>query len=100
MSKSQNNQFYRSDLDLNPLTLLLKPDLDVVKMYHGTKNEVSMSRHRNGHTHRQTERQTHAQSITFPKCSNRVNHGLYLWWRGGGINGIKIMQNLRFVDQD
>ena len=28
------------DLDLNPMTLVLKPDLDMVKMYLHTKNEV------------------------------------------------------------
>ena len=37
---SQNDQFY-----LDPVTLVLKLELDMVKMYHHTKNEVSMSRH-------------------------------------------------------
>ena len=45
MSDSQNNQFYKSDLDLDPMTMALKLDLDMVKMYHHTKNDVSMSRH-------------------------------------------------------
>ena len=36
---------YKSDLDLDPMTLVLKHDLDIIKMYHHTKNEVSMSRH-------------------------------------------------------
>ena len=31
------------DLDLDPVTLILKLNLDIVKMYHHTKNEVSMS---------------------------------------------------------
>ena len=31
------------DLDLDPMTLTLKLDLDVVKMYHHTKNEISVS---------------------------------------------------------
>ena len=31
------------DLDLDPMTLILNLDLDIVKMYHHTKNEVSMS---------------------------------------------------------
>ena len=36
MSNSQNNQFYKSDPDLNPMTLILKHNLDMVKMYHHT----------------------------------------------------------------
>ena len=60
------------------MTLILKLDLDMIKMYHHTKNEVSMSRHskviaqtetetqtdRQTHTHRQTHRQHN--NITFP----------------------------------
>ena len=45
MSNSQNNQFYKSNLDLDPMTFILQLDLDMVKMYHHTKSEVSMSRH-------------------------------------------------------
>ena len=45
VSNSQNSQFYKSDLDLEPMTLVLKLDLDMVKIYHHTKNEVSVSRH-------------------------------------------------------
>ena len=66
MFKSQNNQFY-SDLDFDPMTLVLKLDLDMVKMYHHRRNEVSMSRYSKvnspsgqRHTHRQYE------NITFP----------------------------------
>ena len=44
-SNSQNNQFYKSDLDRSPMTLVLTLDLDIVKMSYHTKNEVSMSRH-------------------------------------------------------
>ena len=40
MSSSQNDQFYKSDLD--PMTLVLKLDLDIIKMYHYTKNEISV----------------------------------------------------------
>ena len=38
---------YQSDLglDLDQMTLTLKLDLNMVEMYHHTKNEVSMSRH-------------------------------------------------------
>ena len=39
MSNSQNNQFYKSALD--PITLILKLDLDIFKMYYHAKNEVS-----------------------------------------------------------
>ena len=45
VSNSQNSQFYKSDLDLDSMTLVLKIDLNIVKMYHHTKNEVSMSWH-------------------------------------------------------
>ena len=34
---SKKNQFYQSDLDLDPMTLVLKLDLGMVKMYHHTK---------------------------------------------------------------
>ena len=36
--QQSDNQFYKSDLDLDPMTLVLKLDLDMVKMYHHTKN--------------------------------------------------------------
>ena len=45
MSNSQNSQFYKSDLDLDPMMLVLKCKLDMVKMYYHAKNEASMSRH-------------------------------------------------------
>ena len=41
----QNSSFYHSGLDLDPMTLVIKPDLDMVKMDQHTKNKVSMSRH-------------------------------------------------------
>ena len=56
------------------MTLILKFDLDMVKMYHHTKNEVSMSRHSkviaqtDTQTDTHTDRHTHRQyeNITFP----------------------------------
>ena len=63
-SNSQNDQFYKSDLDLDPMTLVLKLDLDMARMYPHTKNEVSMSRHSkviartDTQTHTQTQRHT------------------------------------------
>ena len=60
------------------MTLVLKHDLDMVKMHYHTKNEVFMSRHSkviaqthtytHTHTHRWTDRHTHRQyeNITFP----------------------------------
>ena len=33
-------KFYSFDLDLDPVTLVLKLDLDIIKMYVCTKNEV------------------------------------------------------------
>ena len=44
-SNSQNDQFNKNDLDLGSMALVLKLDLDMVKMSHHTKDEVSMSRH-------------------------------------------------------
>ena len=48
------------------MTLILKLDLDMVKMYYHTKNEVSMSRHLKiiAHTDRQTDRQTDTHTHT------------------------------------
>ena len=52
------------------MTLILKLDLDMVKMYHHTKNEVSMSRHSNvmAQIDTQTDRYTHRQyeNMNFP----------------------------------
>ena len=45
VSNGQKSQFYKSNLDLDTMTLVLKLDLYMVKIYHNTKNEVSMSRH-------------------------------------------------------
>ena len=70
MFNSLNNQFYQSDLDHHPMTLVLKLDLDVVKMSHHTKNEVSRSTHSkviactDTQTHRHTDRQTHTHTHT------------------------------------
>ena len=81
-SNNQNDQFYKSDLD--PITLVLKLDLDMVKMYHHTKNKVSMSRHskviactdtqthRQTHTHIHIHTQTHRQNKTLPFRIRRV----------------------------
>ena len=51
--------FSSSDLDLDPMTLIYELDLDILKMYRQTKNEVSRSRFsevraRTGQTDRQT----------------------------------------------
>ena len=43
------------------MTLILKLDLDVVKMYHHTKNEVFMSRH--SKVIARTDRQIHTQTV-------------------------------------
>ena len=37
--------FYQNDLDLDPMTLVLKLDLDVVKMYHYAKNKFARAMH-------------------------------------------------------
>ena len=68
-SNNQNDQFYRSDLDLHPMTLVLKLDLDMVKMSYHTKNEVSMSRHSKviacTDTQTDTDRHRQYENITF-----------------------------------
>ena len=61
VSNSQNNQFCKSDLELDPMALVLKIDLDRVKMYHHTKKEVSMSRH--SKIIAGMDRQTHRQTV-------------------------------------
>ena len=69
---SQNMHFYQSDLDLYPMALVLKLDLDMVKILYHTKNEVSMSKHSKviARTDRQTHIHTHThteyENITFP----------------------------------
>ena len=67
VQNSKKYQFFCShDLDLDPMTLILKLDLDIIKMYLHTKNEVSSSRHSKviARTDRQTHRQTHRQTDT------------------------------------
>ena len=48
------------------MTLILKHDLDMVKMYHLTKNEVSMSRHSKVIAKTDTHTHTQYENITFP----------------------------------
>ena len=57
-------------LHLDPMTLILKFDLDMVNMYHHTKKQVSMSIHSkviaqtNRHTQGQTHTHRHDENIT------------------------------------
>ena len=71
------------DLGLDPITLILKLDLDMIQMYHHTENEVSRLNaskvipeqiHTQTHTHRQTDKQTDThtnthrpKNITYPR---------------------------------
>ena len=41
----QQSEFYKTDLDLDAMTLELKLDLDKINMYHHTKNKFFMSKH-------------------------------------------------------
>ena len=55
------------------MSSVLKLDLDIIKMYHHTKNEVSMSRHSKVivQTDRQTHTRTHRHTDsmkTLPSC--------------------------------
>ena len=68
MYRQPNLHFPIHDLDLDAMIFLLKPDLDMVKMYHHAKNEVSTSTYSKV-TVEQTLRQTHKQyeNITRPR---------------------------------
>ena len=76
-SNSQNGQFYKSDLDL--MTLVLTLDLDMIKMYHHTKNEVSVMAFKSYSLYRHTDRQTHRQyeNITFPHTRAVIKQNNY-----------------------
>ena len=62
-----NYHFFSYDLDHEPMTLILKLYLDMVKMYLHTKNEISMSRGSkvialtDRNTDRQKDTHTHTQ---------------------------------------
>ena len=64
----KKSPFYQSDLDLDPMTLILKLDLDMVKMSYFIKNAVSILRHSKVLAQRDTHAHTHRQyeKITFP----------------------------------
>ena len=46
----------QSDLDHDPVTLILKPNLDMDKMSHHAKNEISIPRHSIGTAQTDTQR--------------------------------------------
>ena len=64
-SDIQNNQFYKNDLDLDPITLVLKLNPDMLKMYYHTVNEVSMSRHSKVIARTDTHTGRQYENITF-----------------------------------
>ena len=71
------------------MTLILKLDLDMVKMYLHTKNEVSMSRGSKvkAWTDRHTDRHDMTENITYPHTRvvtilNNGNLGNYGGWVG------------------
>ena len=70
VSNSQKNQFYKSDLDLDPMNLVLKLDLDMVKMYHHAKNEVTTSRH--SEVIARTDRNTDTQTDNMKTLPSRI----------------------------
>ena len=57
--------FYHCDLELDPMTLTLKLDLDILKMHHPAKKEVSRSSSSKviACTDRQTPRQTQLKTL-------------------------------------
>ena len=63
------------------MTLILKPDLDIVKMYHHTKNKVSISTgskviaQTDTHTHRHTHR--HDENITSTAYAGGNNNTIF-----------------------
>ena len=76
------------------MTLILQHELDIIKMYHHTKNEVSMSTpskviaqtdtHTDGQTDRQMDRHTHRQY-------ENITSTAY----AGGNNNICFVQNTK-----
>ena len=60
------------------MTLVLKLDLDMVKIYHQTKNEVSVTRHSKVIAQTDTHTHTHTgyENITFPdtRAVNILSH--------------------------
>ena len=63
--KLVNSNFFTHDLDLNPMTLILKLDLDMVKMYlHARSSYVKQikSYSLNRQTHRRTDGQMNRQT--------------------------------------
>ena len=53
--------FTKNDLDLEPMTLVLKLDLDIVKMFHHTKDKVSVSRYSKVIARTDTQIDTHTE---------------------------------------
>ena len=54
--KNVNYEILFLDLDLDPKTLILKPDLDIIKMSMCTKNEVPTFSSSSYHLNRQTDK--------------------------------------------
>ena len=71
------------------MTLILKLDLDMVKMYHCTKNEVSISGRSKviAQTDIQPDRQAHTRTQTVQKhylptyAGSNKQHNLILWYK-------------------
>ena len=65
VSNSPKSTFYQSDLDLyiDPMTLILKLDVDIVNISYHTKDKVSMLRYSKviAQTDTQTDKTTHSQ---------------------------------------
>ena len=59
------------------MTLVPKLDLDMVKMYHHTKNEVSMSR--DSKVIAQTDRQTHTHTHTHTQSMKTLPSRMHGW---------------------
>ena len=83
--------FYEMPLTLTPITLILKLDLDMVKMYHHTKNEVSMSTGSKVITQTDTDRHTHTH-----RHDENITSTAYA---GGNkdCSGINIKKNFPFT---
>ena len=79
------------DLDLNPMTLILKPDLDMIKMYLYTKNDVpSFSSSKViAWTDTQTDRQTDlTEIITYPQTRMVINRNDRKSWKKQIVQGL------------
>ena len=82
-------KFYSFDIDLNPMTLVLKPDLDIINMYMCTEKYIPIFSGSKviAWTDRQTDTHTHTHTHT-----QRLDWNYYLpaYAEGKNINALRV----------